>query len=101
MAMIFIPGMKPGHVKGAAGSTAKPRKVERLVAGKAYRGKATPRNLVPLEAPRLDTETKARKARETRAKDVADAVDMVKHQPNTVRDRLAETRAAAESVKLD
>lgn len=102
--MFFIPGMRPGHVRGAVGSTARPRKVERLVSGGSYHGKATPSNLVPLsdlDKVSRNTETKARKEREARARDVADALDMVKHQPNTARERLNETYSKAAEVAVD
>lgn len=92
--------MKPGHVKGAAGTSIRPRSVERLVSGSAYRGKATPRNLVPYEEPRLNTETRKRTQKEERARDVAEAVDMVLHQPNTARDRLSEVYARAAEVTI-
>jgi hypothetical protein len=90
--MIFIPGMRPGHVSGAAGARG-PRTVERLVSGSAYRGVATPKNLVPYEPTRPKDDRKVK--REQRAKDVAQAYDMAKHQPNTVKDRLREVRAAS------
>jgi len=102
--MIFIPGMKPGHVKGAAGSTSRPRKVERLVSGNAYRGKTTARNLIPysdVEKHSFNTEQKKRKQNEERARDVAEAFDLVRDQPNTAKDRLNETYAKAAEVKLD
>lgn len=99
MAMIFIPGMKPGHVSGAAGSSLRSRG-ETLTFGGAYRGKTTPRNLVPFEEPRNDVETKKRRASEQRKRDVAEAVDMVVHQPNTTRERLREVRAEAELVAV-
>ena len=102
--MIFIPGMKPGHVKGAAGSTSKPRRVERLISGSAYRGKATPRNLIPtsdLDKHSYNTDTKARKAKEQRARDVAEAFDAVRDTPNTVKDRLNETYAKAAEVPVE
>lgn len=101
--MIFIPGMKPGHVKGAAG-TSKPRRVERLVSGSAYRGKATPRNLIPtsdLDKHSFNTDTKKRKQKEERARDVAEALHAVRDTPNTVRERLNETYAKAAEVKVD
>lgn len=99
MAMIFIPGMKPGHVSGAAGSSRRSRG-ETLTFGDAYRGKATPRNLVPYEEPRTNSETKKRREREQRKRDVAEAYDMAKYQPNTTRERLREVRAEAESVAV-
>jgi hypothetical protein len=95
--MIFIPGMKPGMVSGAAGSSRRSQK-ETLTFGGQYRGKATPKNLVPYEEPRNDSETKARKAKEQRARDVAQAYDMAKYQPNTTRERLAAVRAEAETA---
>lgn len=94
MAMIFIPGMRPGNVSGAAGSSRRTEK-ETLTFGGAYRGKRTPRNLVPFEEPRTDEGRKARQAKDQRAKDVAEAYDMAKHQPNTVRERLRDARAAS------
>lgn len=102
--MIFIPGMKPGHVKGAAGVTSKPRRVERLVSGSAYRGKTTARNLIPysdVEKHCFQTETKKRKQSEDRAKDVAEAFDLVRDMPNTAKDRLNETYAKAAEVPVD
>lgn len=97
MAMIFIPGMKPGHVSGAAGSSRRSRG-EVITFGGAYRGKKTPRNLVPFEEPRNDVETKKRRETEQRKRDIAEAVDMVVHQPNTTRERLRAVRAEAEVV---
>ncbi len=97
--MIFIPGMRPGTVSGAAGSSRRSRG-ETLTFGGAYRGKATPRNLVPYEAPKGPSPAKEAAEREQRKRDVAEAVDMVKHQPNTTRERLAAVRAEAESVKV-
>lgn len=99
MAMIFIPGMKPGHVSGAAGSSRRSRGAT-LTFGGAYRGTATPRNLVPYEEPRTDNGRKERMEKDQRARDVAQAYDMAKHQPNTTRERLAAVRAEAESVKV-
>lgn len=98
--MYFIPGMKPGHVKGATGTSIRPRRVERIVIGPGYSGKATPRNLVPYEEPRRNTETKRRAEKQQRARDVADAVELVLHQPNTARDRLNETYAKAREVEI-
>lgn len=100
MAMIFIPGMRPGSVSGAAGSSRRSRG-ETLTFGGHYRGKKTPRNLTPYEEPRTNSEQKARRAKEERARDVAEAYDMVKHQPNTVRERLRDVRARAAEVKLE
>jgi hypothetical protein len=97
--MIFIPGMRPGHVSGAAGSSRRSRG-ETITFGGAYRGKTTPRNLVPYEEPRTDAEGKKRREAEQRKRDVAEAYDMAKHQPNTVRERLREVRAEAESVAV-
>lgn len=98
--MIFIPGMRPGTVSGAAGSTHRRSPGESLVFGPAKRGRATPRGLVPYEEPRRDDGRKARAAKEARARDVAEAYDMVKHRPNTTRDRLREARAEAAEVKV-
>ncbi len=72
----------------------------RLVFGGGYAGTATSRNLVPYEEPRTDTGRKARAAQAERAKDVAEAVEMVKHRPNTVRDRLRTARAEAATVAV-
>jgi hypothetical protein len=94
MTMYFLPRMKPGHVSGAAGASG-PRRVEKLVSGSAYRGVATPKNIVPYEEPRTDDGRKARATKEKRARDVAQAYDMAKHQPNTVRERLRDARAAS------
>lgn len=99
MGMIFIPGMKPGLVSGAAGSSRRSQK-ETLTFGGAYRGRKTPRNLVPFEEPRNDTETKKRREVEQRKRDVAEAYDLAKHQPNTTRERLQTARAEAELVAV-
>lgn len=99
MAMIFIPGMKPGRVSGAAGSSKRSRG-ETLTFGGAYRGRATPKNLVPFELPRTDAGKKAREERETRARDVAEAYDMVKHRPNTARERLRDSYAESSQVPV-
>lgn len=97
--MFFLPGMKPGHVSGAAGASGS-RTVERLVSGPAYRGAATPRNLVPYEEPRTDGGRKARAAAEVRSRDVADAVHFHRDSPNSAREKLRATRAEVDSVKL-
>lgn len=100
MAMIFIPGMRPGTVSGAAGGRSKRPPEAALAFGPSYRGRKTPRNLVPFEMPRTDTGRQERAAKAVRAKDVADAYDMAKHQPNTTRERLREVRAAASEVAI-
>ncbi len=99
MAMIFIPGMRPGHVSGAAGSRSK-TKGGNLTFGSAYRGKATPKNIVPFEMPKSDAGRHERAAKEARTRDVAEAATMVRDQPNTTRERLRDARAAAESVAV-
>jgi len=99
MGMIFIPGMRPGNVSGAAGRSRRSRG-ETLTFGGAYRGKATPKNLVPFEMPRGDGGKREREAKDQRARDVAQAFEMAKHQPNTVRERLRDARAAAETVAV-
>ena len=100
MAMIFIPGLKPRHTKGAVGY-GRTRTRSRLVAGSAYSGSATPSNIVPYEPLKGDGGKKARAEREARAKDVADALHFHRDSPNSAREKLAEARAAASSVKLD
>ncbi len=97
--MIFIPGMKPGHVSGAAGSRSKTRG-GRLTFGSAYRGKATPRNLVPYEEPRRDDGRKARAAKAARAQDVADALHYVRDAPNSARERINHVQRDAETVPV-
>ena len=101
MAMIFIPGMRPGLVSGAVSSVRSARRpAESLAFGPSYRGKRTPRNLVPYEEPRTDTGRQSRVAKAERARDVADAYDLQKHQPNTAREKLRATRAAAAEVEV-
>lgn len=90
MTMYFIPGDRKRR---------KPTGT-RLVFGGGFAGTATPRNLVPYEAPKGPDSRAARAAKDERARDVAQAYDMAKHQPNTVRDRLKEARAEAESVAV-
>lgn len=97
MGMIFIPGMRPGHVSGAAGPSRRSTGGA-FTFGGAYRGRKTPSNIVPYEPLRDDGETKKRRQQEERKRDIAEAFDMAKHQPNTTRERLRQVRAAAEVV---
>lgn len=98
MAMIFIPGMRPGLVSGAAGANRR-QKGDRLVFGTAHRGKATPRNIVPFEMPRKDS-TAAKRAKEARAKDVSDSLHFHRDAPASAKEKLREVRAAAETVAV-
>jgi hypothetical protein len=97
--MYFIPGMSPRHVSGAAGASG-PRRVQRLVSGPAYRGAATPTNIVPYEEPRVDA-SRPKRIREERARDVADALHFVRDAPNSAREKLNATRRAAAEAALD
>ncbi len=95
MGMIFIPGMKPGHVSGAAGASRR-RTATKLVSGSAYRGVATPRNIVPYEEPRRDDGRKARAAKADLARDVAEATHFVRDAPNSAREKVKHAQRAAE-----
>lgn len=96
--MYFIPGMKPGNVSGAAGASGS-RHAEKLVFGNAYRGAATPKNLVPYEEKRPDT-TKAQRIAEQRARDVADSLHFHRDSPASAAEKLAQTRAEVASANL-
>lgn len=96
--MYFLPGMKPGNVSGAAGASG-PRTAERLVFGSAYRGAATPKNLVPYEEKRRDV-TKLQRDANSRAQDVADSFNFHRDSPASAAEKLNATRKAAESVAL-
>lgn len=100
MGMIFLPGMRPGNVSGAAGSNGRTRSSERLIFGPQYRGRGTPRGQVPYEEIRTDNGRKERAAKYERAKDVAQSYDMAKHQPATTRERLRDVRARAAQVDV-
>lgn len=97
MAMIFIPGMKPGHVSGAAGSSHVRERGPRIVSGSAFRGNATPRGLVPFEMPKTD-HAKAKRQASERARDVADAYHFERDQPQSAKERRRDVKAAAAEV---
>jgi hypothetical protein len=99
--MFFIPGMRPGHTVGAAGTTARQRSSERIVAGSAFRGTATPRGLVPYEEPKGPSAAAMERKREARRRDIAEALHAHRDTPNSARERLAQTYADAESVPVD
>ena len=97
--MIFLPGMRPGTVSGAAGASGR-RRGAKLVSGPAYRGVATPTNIIPYEEPRPDNGRKARLAAEDRKRDVADALHFHRDSPKSAQERLRDVRAAAAEVAI-
>lgn len=97
--MIFIPGMKPGHVSGAAGASGR-RRAERLVSGSAYRGVATPKNLVPYEDPKGPSKSALEAKAAERAGDVAEAFHFVRDCPNSARERITAVQREAETVPV-
>ncbi len=98
--MIFIPGMRPGNVSGAAGRSARKVRGPRLVSGGAYSGEATPKGTVPFEMPRTDDGRKARAEKDARARDVAAALHFHRDSPVSAQEKLKAIRAAAAEVKV-
>lgn len=69
---------------GTAPSGKRARRGEQLVFGTAYRGTRTPGSVVPYEEPRGPDPSVARREREKRIRDVADAFE---HRRNEARAR--------------
>lgn len=90
MTMYFLPGDRKRR---------KPTG-DRIVIGGSFRGRATPRGLVPYEEPKGHSPAAEAKKKADRANDVAEAYHFVRDCPNSARERVANAHAEAASVPV-